>query len=400
MRHFAMLLLLVSHVGVSAQNENITTLQQAYLKLEQRDLVAAEALFYQAQHELHRNEGVWTLSQLPIVDRLTEISLRSHEQKTAAQQQVNRDSISLHNFAEDSPQVAKALVNLGNYHDMMARYGQARRLYREAANLSFSDAFNTATLNLLDNQYLRGYCCNQKTILAARESVNKADSLDTTEKARKMLYIGEFAMLADKPKLGRALFRDAAQLSPDLNTELATPALLGISRTDRMERAYVETLSRSPYFDDYRHAYEEQYAPGRLIGSPMPVCAARISDLVDQGNWESYKVKLSLLITAEGRTKKVKVVETDAPGPLRLLTTRLYHLSRFRPVIENGVPVDATVEVTQTYRASTAEPTAQTPEQKNEMQASQFDTANLATTHGCHALAQRYDRNSSVAKVQ
>ena len=196
--------------------------------------------------------------------------------------------------------------------------------------------------------------------------------------------------MAERPALSHENYRRAIETSGLVAGQLATPRFLGISRTDRMTRAYADAIKTSRYHNMTSFSPRKKVKPGQLIGSPMPLCESQMHNLVGQADYSKYTVRLSMQITAGGHAKRVRVVESNAPATLGNLVAKLYGVSRFRPVVDaQGRAQKNDIEVTQTF----AQPDATS---------NVFPHSDVATAHGCFALSRYFEsrRDFRMAEIQ
>ncbi len=87
-------------------------LELARIYLGSGRLEEAEKALRQAQHLTHRDDGVYTLSQLQIVDLLTQLDMMQEKIKQAEGQQQFALQINKHNTEENSVELIPAFLKL------------------------------------------------------------------------------------------------------------------------------------------------------------------------------------------------------------------------------------------------------------------------------------------------
>ena len=382
------LLILVLSPSLKADDAD-SLIKTAFSAYESQDFATAREHFLRAQQEMHKQEGVWTLSQLPIVDHLSEIALRDNDIRTADRVQRYRLKIVSRNFGPDSAEVARAMGTLGNYQQMLARYTRADELFSQASQIDTPGEHNPAASAILFNQYLKGFCCKDRLLQDARRAIHKAGNLDSAERAALLIDLGDVAIMAGEPDASARMYRDAVHVSEPVADRLAKPAFLGISRKDRMTRTYVDAIHKSRHYDQQRLFADHTIKPGQLVGSPMPMCESRLQDVVGGDDYGAYRIRLGMEIHTNGRARKIRVIESNAPTEMDRLVKKLYGISRFRPA-SNGENKTQTIEITQTFGPIAIH------------EVTDFPHSTLATTHGCFAMSQYFDagRESRIATVQ
>lgn len=94
--------------------EPLAGLGHSYLALGEHEL--AEEALKRAQHLTHRNKGVHSMSQVPVLDVLTENFLQKDQPLQADKQQKLALFISEHQYGKSSPELVPALYKLGDWY--------------------------------------------------------------------------------------------------------------------------------------------------------------------------------------------------------------------------------------------------------------------------------------------
>ncbi len=382
MHHAALVLLfLFLPCTLAAEGLDQQLIREGVEAENQGDIDTARERYLHAQQYLHREEGVWTLSQIDLIDRLTRIALANNDQQQADKQQSHRFRIIEHNFNDSHPEFVGALVGLAAYRDVTLRYSEARRLYRTATAIHHEHLFNPATVKLLSNQYLRGVCCRQSDIDKATASIQAAGNLDSAEKAELLIRVADIGIFAGRAEYSQVMYSEATQLSSPVEQSLSQPTLLGVSRVDQMTRAYTRAIERSRKLRKHRLRVDQYVPPGSLVGSPLPICEARMQDLVGTLDVQDYQIKLTLEVMPSGKTSNIQIVSSNAPVALNNLMRKLYRIARFRPGL--GSDNAQEIELVQTFGSATEiDPV------------DRFPYSDISAAHGCFALGLLHDRDS------
>lgn len=336
--------------------------------------------FKRAQHAMHRNEGVYTLSQIPLIDLMTRASLVSGNVQLVDELLQFKHRIYRKNFGQQHVKTVPSLVELGNWYQARALYGEAELRYEKAIDILSNDHkaqdwLAMSLRSLAFNQYLQGRCCDPVLVDQLTDTAIGADQISA------IVEIADMSLLQSQPDLAVRLYRVAWNEDKQLINEIMDrPVLLGVSRIDRMVRAYHSVLAVSLQHrmkhDRFRLVSDPAVPPGQLLGSPLPVCEARLRELTSE-DYRDYRVDLRLTVTPEGQPVQVRIVSSNAPGGVNQLLERVISVSRFRPQMVNGKPVRHTMDIHQTFR-ETVDVQVKTDSVRED---------NLAVFHGCHLLA-------------
>jgi hypothetical protein len=350
-------------IGINAyQNGQFTEAREAFVEL---------------QLALHRNEGVWTLSQIDILDYLAAMASIEGDRESADRMQNLKLRVVEHNYPANHPLTVSATLDFAEYQQRMGRYEVARDILEETIEHQMETGYNPAHIRLLKNQYIRGVCCKKSTLEQAHLTLSEAHELDSTDRAKHLLDLGDLTVMSGSPLTSADYYRGAVRILPGLRTHMETPALIGISRSDRMARAYLD-VTREHRRLDSRYSLESANPSGAIVGSPLPVCESGVQDLLGSEDYASMEVKLALTVSPEGKAKDITVVESNAPVRLTRLVKRLYEITRFRPALVDDVASSEQIEITQSFEPLT-NPSGGLP------------LAHVATVHTCSELAGFYD---------
>lgn len=341
---------------------------------------AAIDAFEQAQHILHRHEGVHTLSQVDLVREMVHSHLERGDVSAADRLMHFRYDLHREHFGPRDPGIVPATLELANWYQARARFRDAERLYLQALEtLERSDITGRPmqrTLNLLSfTEYLQGRCCDVDKVDAAIDAVMADNSIDFAGRARALREGADMLVMAGHGQRALPLYEQARHLAraPERG---ASPTWLGVSRGDRMMRAYEPFVSRHEHQSaDVRQAVPP---PGLLVGSPLAFCAAQLDRLVRHRGYRDFEIDLEFHVDASGRPKQIRVVESNAPASVSVLATRVLRTSRFRPVIRDGQVVDEPMTLTQRFD----EPVSLSG-------GSPFPPATTAVFHACQKMARQ-----------
>jgi hypothetical protein len=117
----------------------------------------------------------------------------------------------------------------------------------------------------------------------------------------------------------------------------------------------------------------------------LPLCESRIADLAGKIDYTNFNINMNFVVNEQGKVRKLKVTETNAPRLVRNLVRKQLQNMRYRPALSNGEPQLTELEVTQEFdHLATRGPAEQ----------------RIAAQLGCVAAARALERDVIVAKVR
>ena len=376
MHRLLALLFLLPSIAFGGTEESVS-LDAAIEAYRNGQFAEAREGFMEIQQALHRKEGVWTLSQLDILDYLQAIAVFTGDQESVDRLQILKLSVVEQNYPANHPATISATLAYGEYQQLKARYETARDIFRQTSEQRMETGFNPAPIRLLKNQYLRGVCCKTSTFEEASLTLSEAQGVDQADRAKHLLDMGDLRVLSSRPETSVEYYREAGRAMPALRTHLSKPALIGISRGDRMARVYRDVIDESRQ-RILLSPLANTKSVGAVTGHPLPVCESHIQGLLGAEDSASLEARLALKVAPTGRAENVTVVASNAPARLTRLVKRLYEISRFRPALVDEDAHTEQIEITQSFTS---------PEDRG----TGFSLSHVATIHACSALARDHD---------
>ncbi len=296
-------------------------------------LPEAEQELLHAQHILHRNRGVYTLDQLPIVEQLVRIDRRQGNTPRADKHQLFRLRVSEQAWGEDSEELLPILKSLATHFTYQGRIATLAMDGSESTyrTIAFRRAltFYRRAISIVESQY-------------------GPNDLRLVEPLRGLSRM-RLAQLARHSRAEHALERAVAIIENDPSTDLTDRAdalaelgdLYTLTSDDRSANTYLRAwhlLTQSP--ETANRANELFGTPTRIHPKVPPVIILpRKPDVAQDTNAEPF-ANAEYTVTASGRVTNVEFVDNNvASSQLRELRTSL-NSSRFRPRIVNGELVD------------------------------------------------------------
>lgn len=330
-----------------------------------------------AQHIIHRTHGVYAKEQLPVLDLLHQISLSEYNIESATNALSFRYQVLQKAFGPYHSDTITGLIEFANWEIAIANYEPTKLMLSNFLNQYDATGRQpnkqlAKVHNLIaEIQYLEGECCSDHLTQEALDLVMNDASSDLAEKQSAIYKKMDFDLMA-----GRSVVNLVDGVDEHILTESQTSMILGLSRHDRVVRAY-RSISQDISL--------LMSAPGALRGKPFAFCSARLDHLVS--NDTDLFVHAELKISDEGRLKNVRIIDSNAPKPLLRLFKKIAEANRYRPKLEQGHPVESVLEVHQDFVSDVS-------------LEREFNPAGVADVHACHMVAQDYQRPGVFATVQ
>ena len=322
-----------------------------------------------AQHTIHRDEGVHSVSQIPFLKILNDISLQAFDIDAVTTGHKFITELNARHYGDSHGATSESVGERVSWHQAIGDYASARLLLEEQLSKDLESGQSLSRLqNLLAaNQYLEGRCCSEELTTAAFESMVNDPQTDFGEIKQAEYQKATFDVMSDRPPTLPA-------------TSHINHRVLGLSRQDRVVRAYSD-IDEISTFNDVPN--------GATQGYPLSFCGAALSTFDD--NLEEVKIRAEIDISTTGRMDKLRIIESNATAKLERLFKRIARVSRYMPHIENGEPKTSTLKIEQIF----------TPKPKaggsNTMEFAQSEIANI---HACHRVAQLHKPLPSVANIR
>ena len=311
----------------------------------------AEDSLRRAQHITHRQDGVYSRKQLPIIESLAGIKVAQGEFRDADQEQRFNLKVSELAFGSGSEELMPTLERLGNYfanrgstipistvqEDRLYR----DRLFREATEMFersiqiIEDRYGDTDLRLLEplkglsrTKYLQGYgrVHAERPMERALKIVQANPATDRADHARALVALGD---------------------------------LYTTTSDNRASDAYMEAwelLGEEEELDDLR--YELFGRPVRLVPE-APIQPVLFRHPVDVEEGSELFVDIQYDIREDGRVRNSTVIEGNVPNSDRKLMRDFVSTMRFRPRIKDGeLTATEGMLLHQTYRVKNREPKA------------------------------------------
>jgi tetratricopeptide (TPR) repeat protein len=362
----------------------------------------AENALRRAQHLMHRDDGVYAMRQLEIVDLLTVMHLAQDKIKTAEAQQQFALQIGRHNTAENSPDLIPALLKLSQWQLETGQFPKSRSTLQETreiitSNFGDKDLRMVAVLRLEARTRLQqGICCAWENLEKAKAIINQ-NSTGSDEYADLLFELGDAYIIRRKADLAADIYNEAWQvLRQQLSDQPpadSPPRQLAMYKELSEHHSQKKTykVDRDPFgYATYRQInhldqyFEDQLEPQffvipmnenqynfriydrrtqrpdedpvrKMIGEPIQFDHKQLTFLLPVGyrndfNMRELSILMDFTVNENGKTSDVLIVESNAPLRLDRLMKRVVQNSLFRPAFEAGEAVRTShVKFTQTF---------------------------------------------------
>ena len=366
-------------------------MQLSKLSIDAGDYETAKDSLQRAQNISHRNEGVYSLKQLEIVDLLTNIALSNAEHKAANKQQRFAFFVATHNLDNDDPEVLFAYMEMAEWFMNTGQTNRARRILQEATELAQDLDQDVLPIAMLASKTrrLQGSCCSPRQM---ERAVNDVERSDPDTLAAAYLEIADLLTLGRNYRRAADYFQKAHQTSPlvgdsdpipitakrTINTVRTTSIETYrvqadmFPSTSRLERMTTEDtlrdLSRKPQWfifdaggthqgfitDDKNETSAPNLGTKLLVGKPILFSEDQLENLLPYRalkKLEEFIIEASFTVTTTGDLEDIEVTESNAPSKLDRLIVETLKKVYYRPALVTGKPVARKVSIEQTFIA-------------------------------------------------
>lgn len=344
---------------------------------------AAMDAFRRTQHLMHRNDGVYTVKQLEVIDWMTKVDLALSKLDDADIQSRFYYRINQKHYGASSLEVVPAMAKMGHWFRDTGQYHDALRIYREMINViqnneSGDDREVIKPLSAIAIVlFLKGVCCPEEYQQQVLDILRKDPATDFLEELGAVVILADINLLLNNERRAKELYAEAwsmvaqeSQISILGESLFARPVQLGVGKITQMVAAYRSTSTSGDW--RYRHPYWESssgfemrsaftlnfsnYGDATLIGNPLPLCDPMIFDLDSKiriGNLPEFYMDLEFTVNDGGETSNAAIVASNSPRRLERYVLNVLARTRYRPRMVAGITVRTEkVGIRQTFAVS------------------------------------------------
>lgn len=363
-----------------------------------------------AQHITHRNEGVYSLEQLTLIDSLTMLEIKTGRIENADTQQRFYYSINLKNYGKDDQRILPAINRMAEWFSASGQLDKSLRFYKKALDvinkLELGEAEKLRPLRGLSTvKYLKGFCCIDEHLREALRIIMTHPGSDHVDKLDALVHLADMHMINKKRRIANQYYQDAWNRlrsgNPATQALFNSPELLGVSGVEDVHKAYYLTIEgpilmdKKVYLSKNSGQSSLQVNIGQkrkpvhtpIIGEPLSLCHSQVLELARTNSTEDlgqYFVDLSFTVTSGGSVRNVSLLDSNAPSRLQRYVTNTLRQTRYRPTFWQGEAIDSkNLKIRQTFSGDRATQESRTPFSRTNADGKR------ATTLGCQLLASR-----------
>jgi len=322
------------------------------------DYSAAIESLRHAQHLIHRQHGVYTDQQLPIVDRIAMVSYQQGDEQAADREYLFELMIGERAFGANSPEQISMLIRVGNHFALRAATQPSMQ------SMAFNNLTPSEYRQLRPTLFRTAFEMYENAI-AIIESTYGPDDLRLVQPLKEMAF-ARILQGTGQRHAKKALERvvDIVAANPGTDAPDHAKALVELADIytitgdpaagENYLRAW-HLLETDPNYHDLqtklfttnRRLYPLSGPANRLPKQPLSVAQD-----------DELYIDLGYSIRANGRTQKVKIVDSNLPNAYKRDLQNWYQRARFRPRIEQGALVRTDgLELHQVYEVVAPLPT-------------------------------------------
>jgi tetratricopeptide (TPR) repeat protein len=328
--------------------------------------------FRRVQHIMHRNDGVHTLDQLPVVEGISRVLVKTGRNEEADQQQKFYFAINQNNFGAKDRRMLPAMDKLGRWLKNSGQYDEALEVWQQKLEL-IAELDPGSELELVEplreiasTMYLRGDCCPLEPLNRAAEIVLSDLTIDIEDKMQALLELADMNLMERQERVARQLYRQVWDMMSSKNMTdseahafFDEPVLLGATNRFDVEEAYMKanngdhsslsSIDRPEFVEvlnvtSSTSRRDEQSRGALLIGSPLALCSNHVFGLAPNrrpDELEKYQLSLEFSVNGNGMVFDVSVAGDEVPSNLREYVKNILYITRFRPRVVDGEVVTA-----------------------------------------------------------
>jgi hypothetical protein len=338
------------HGGLS---QHLMTLGENYQSRGNHD--DAAEVFRRAMHVSRIGEGLYSLSQVPMLERLIESNVASGDWESASESHHYLYWLHRRNFGEEDPRMLPVITKLSNWHlnayaldvgsGLFQHLINAHNLYSMAVSI-IDQNYGQNDLRLVgalrgltvSNYYLATYQASsaKKTDFEAGFGNSKSNA---DEKARLEQYILN-SFSSGKRAISR--IRNVYAANPESPAEAEIQAQIELADWNLLFNRWHTAMDMYQQAYDNLAANEETKSKaqeffGRPIALPdLPLLKGNL----DTANDAQEYVLVKFDVTPNGRARNIEILESYPEDSVRNRSRvrKALKASKFRPRFENGAP--------------------------------------------------------------
>lgn len=364
--------------------------------------------FRRAQHIMHRNEGVYTLSQLDLVDRISSINVSFKQSLDADIQQRFYYTINQKHYGASDPEIIPAMEKMAAWFRNTGQYRKSLKVYREIVDLLLNHDpvggrdLVKALRGIASVRYLQGNCCPEKSLQQVVDTIRADPSMDFFEEIDAIVELADMNLIKRKINRAKTLYELAwtmltrnKEISHHAENLFSNPVQLGVGRKEDAIDAFTSAKAGNAW--KFNQGYRPvnfnldrssdvsmTFGQAELIGKPLPLCYPQILDLFNTSNKKDlaeYYIDLDFTVNDVGRATQVAIKNTNAPAVLGRYVKYMLYNTRYRPKLVEGTTVNTEhVAFRQTFTLKHR--SVSQPE-------SLLAYTSTAVVHGCNLLAMQ-----------
>jgi tetratricopeptide (TPR) repeat protein len=344
----------------------------AVLYYEFGDYTKSLKTLRRVQHIMHRDDGVHTMAQLPVIEGISRIYVKTDRDKEADQQQKFYYTLNKINYGEKDPRMIPVLAKFGHWLKNSGQYQQALDVFQQNLDL-ITELDMGSELELVEplreiasTMYLKGHCCPLEPLNRATDIVVRDVSIDIEDKIVALLELADMNLMKRQERVAKQLYRQAWDLmssksitDAEAHAFFNEPVLLGATNRYDVDEAYTKANRGDPnsMSSFARAEYVQVLLPAQtdssqkelprgeiLIGAPLALCSNHVLDLTPKhkpSDLRGYSLSLQFSVDGNGKVFDVNVGGDNLPSNLREYVKNILYITRFRPRVVDGEAVTA-----------------------------------------------------------
>lgn len=285
-----------------------------------------------AQHITHRNDGVYTVSQLPIIKKLFEISVRTGDYLNADKQKLFTLQVMKKTYGSRSEEILPTLVELGSYYGERAasagQFGNEQLSHLRQSLFRRSISMYEEAITIIEDKFSN----TDPRLIEPLQGIARTRYIQRSNKKSEQAAERALALIVSNP---------ATDTQDKVNAIIRVGDLYTLTADKRASDLYLRAWQLIQENEEFKGKKSQLFGrPERLWPRARTIVYLNKRPTTAEDSDKELFISAQYTVKSNGRVGNVKFLSKNVPNDeVRSLRTHLYE-TRFRPRIVDGMLVD------------------------------------------------------------
>ena len=307
-------------------------LARSYTLITMEKLDVARQELRRAQHITHRDDGVYTVSQLPIIEKLFEISARTGDYLNADKQKLFTLQVLKKTHGPQSEKLLPKLIELGRYYGERAsstgQFGDGQLNHLRQSLFRQSIGKYEEAISIIEGKYGK----SDPRLIEPLQGIARTRYIQRSNRKSEQAAERALALIEGNP---------ATDTQDKVNAIIRLGDLYTLTADKRASDLYLRAWRLIQEGEEFKGQNAQIFKrPQRLWPRARTIVYLnRRPSTADNSDKELF-INAEYTVKSNGRVGNVRLLNKNVPNnEVRSLRTHLYE-TRFRPRIVEGIIVD------------------------------------------------------------